>query len=84
MLIIKQELIIGKMVKRYPKYNILKKREMGPVSTGTKLIITLPILQTSEIGDLALYPFCGSGNVGKVCDILERNVVGYDLNNYIS
>ena len=49
-----------------------------------KQIITLPILQTSEIGDLVLDPFCGSGNVGKVCDVLERNFVGYDLNNYIS
>lgn len=49
-----------------------------------KQIITLPILQTSEIGDLILDPFCGSGNVGKVCDVLERNFVGYDLNNYIS
>ena len=27
-----------KMVKSYPKYNILIKREMGPVSTGTKLV----------------------------------------------
>ena len=49
-----------------------------------KQIITLPILQTSEIGDLILDPFCGSGNVGRVCDVLERNFVGYDLNNYIS
>ena len=49
-----------------------------------KQIITLPILQTSEIGDLVLDPFCGSGNVGKVCDVLERNFVGYDLSNYIS
>ena len=46
-------------------------------------IITLPILQTSEIGDLVLDPFCGSGNVGRVCDVLERNFVGYDLNNYL-
>lgn len=49
-----------------------------------KQIITLPILQTSEIGDLVLDPFCGSGNVEKVCDVLEQNFVGYDLNNYIS
>ena len=49
-----------------------------------KQIITLPILQTSEIGDLVLDPFCGSGNVGKVCDVLERNFVGYDLSNYLS
>lgn len=49
-----------------------------------KQIITLPILQTSEIGDLILDPFCGSGNVGRVCDVLERNFVGYDLSNYLS
>ena len=49
-----------------------------------KQIITLPILQTSEIGDLVLDPFCGSDNVGRVCDVLERNFVGYDLNNYLS
>ena len=49
-----------------------------------KQIITLPILQTSEIGGLVLDPFCGSGNVGRICDVLERNFVGYDLNNYIS
>jgi DNA modification methylase len=49
-----------------------------------KQIITLPILQTSEIGDLVLDPFCRSDNVGKVCDVLERNFVGYDLNNYLS
>ena len=29
---------IGEMVKSYPKYNILMKREMEPVSTGTKLV----------------------------------------------
>jgi len=47
-------------------------------------IITLPILRTSKEFELILDPFCGSGNVGKVCDVLERNFVGYDLNNYIS
>ena len=47
-----------------------------------KQIITLPILQTSEIGDSILDPFCGSGNVGKVCDVLERNFIGYDLKEY--
>ena len=41
-------------------------------------------LKLSEIGDLVLDPFCGSDNVGRVCDVLERNFVGYDLNNYIS
>lgn len=43
-------------------------------------IITLPILQTSKKGELILDPFMGSGTVGRVCDTLERNFVGYDLN----
>lgn len=42
-------------------------------------IITLPILQTSKKGELILDPFMGSGTVGRVCDTLERNFVGYDL-----
>jgi len=42
-------------------------------------IITLPILQTSEIGDLVLDPFMGSGTTGRVCDKLKRKFVGYDL-----
>jgi site-specific DNA-methyltransferase (adenine-specific) len=49
-----------------------------------KQIITLPILQTSLVGDVVLDPFCGSGSVGRVCDVLERNFVGYDLSNYLS
>ena len=48
-----------------------------------KQIITLPLLQSSKIGDLVLDPFCGSCNVGRVCDVLERNFVGYDVNNYL-
>ncbi len=42
-------------------------------------IITLPILQTSKKGELILDPFMGSGTVGRVCDTLQRNFVGYDL-----
>ena len=45
-------------------------------------IITLPILQTSEIGDLVLDPFMGSGTTGRVCDKLGRSFVGYDLKGY--
>ena len=47
-----------------------------------KQIITLPILQTSEIGDLVLDPFMGSGTTGRVCDKLGRSFVGYDLREY--
>jgi DNA modification methylase len=45
-------------------------------------IITLPILQTSNEFELVLDPFMGSGTTGRVCDKLNREFVGYDLNNY--
>jgi len=46
-------------------------------------IITLPILQTSKEGELVLDPFMGSGTTGRVCDEVNRNFVGYDLQNFI-
>ena len=45
-------------------------------------IVLLPILQTSKVGDLVLDPFMGSGTVGRVCDEVNRNFVGYDLKKY--
>jgi DNA modification methylase len=45
-------------------------------------IVLLPILQTSKEGDLVLDPFMGSGTVGRVCDEVNRNFVGYDLKRY--
>ena len=47
-----------------------------------KDIIILPILQTSNVGDLVLDPFMGSGTTGRVCDELNRKFVGYDLKEY--
>jgi DNA modification methylase len=29
-----------------------------------------------------LDPFMGSGTVGRVCDEIDRNFVGYDLKEY--
>ena len=46
-------------------------------------IITLPILQTSKEGELILDLFMGSGTVGRVCDVLNRCFVGYDLKKFI-
>ena len=45
-------------------------------------IITLPILQTSNQGDLILDLFMGSGTVGRVCDKIGRRFVGYDLKEF--
>ena len=47
-----------------------------------KEIVILPILQTSNEGDLVLDPFMGSGTAGRVCDELNRRFVGYDLSKY--
>ena len=39
------------------------------------------MLNLTEV-ELVLDPFMGSGTVGRVCDKLERDFVGYDLKNY--
>jgi len=46
-------------------------------------IVLLPILQTSNEGQIILDPFCGSGTVGRVCDQIKRNFVGYDPKKFI-
>ena len=48
-----------------------------------KEIVILPILQTSNEGDLVLDPFMGSATAGRVCDELNRRFVGYDLQNFL-
>ena len=42
-------------------------------------IVTLPILQTTNEGDLVLDPFMGTGTTGKVANRLGRRFVGYDV-----
>ena len=46
-------------------------------------IITLPILQTTDEGDLVLDPFMGTGTTGKVANNLDRRFVGYDVGDYL-
>jgi DNA modification methylase/ParB-like chromosome segregation protein Spo0J len=45
-------------------------------------IVTLPILQTTDEGDIVLDPFMGSGTTGKVANRLGRRFVGYDVTDY--
>ena len=45
-------------------------------------IVLLPIIQTSNKFELVLDPFMGSGTVGRVCDEVNREFVGYDLKRY--
>ncbi|MDA1019721.1 MAG: DNA modification methylase [Bacteroidetes bacterium] len=47
-----------------------------------KEILILPILQSSNEGDVVLDLFMGSGTTGIVCDELNRRFIGYDLKGY--
>jgi DNA modification methylase len=46
-------------------------------------IVLLPILQTSNEEQTILDPFCGSGTVGRICNQINRNFVGYDTQKFI-
>ena len=45
-------------------------------------IVVLPVLQTTDVGDLVLDPFMGSGTTGNVAIRYERRFVGYDVQIY--
>ena len=45
-------------------------------------IIRLPIMQTTDEGDLIVDPFMGSGTTGKVANELNRSFIGYDVRKY--
>ena len=45
-------------------------------------IVILPVLQTTDEGDLVLDPFAGSCTTGKVAQSNKRRFVGYDLKVY--
>ena len=45
-------------------------------------IVTVPILQTADQGDLAVDPFMGTGTTGKVANEHGRRFIGYDIQTY--
>ena len=45
-------------------------------------IVILPVLQTTNEGDLVLDLFCGSMTTGKVSQRFNRQFVGYDVQVY--
>ena len=50
----------------------------------TTTISVLPILTTTEPGDLVLDPFSGSGSVGETCLLLDRKYIGYEIEERFS
>jgi len=45
-------------------------------------IVLLPVLQTTNAGDLVIDPFCGSMTTGRVSQRNNRRFVGYDVKVY--
>jgi len=45
-------------------------------------IVTVPVLQTTDEGDLVLDPFSGSNTTGRVANRYGRKYVGYDVQVY--
>jgi len=58
-------------------------REKHPTQKPEALIERM-VLASSDEGDLVLDPFSGSGTTLRVCQVLNRNCIGFELNpNYI-
>jgi len=45
-------------------------------------IVILPVLQTTDEGDLVIDHFCGSMTTGRVSQRNNRRFVGYDVKVY--
>ncbi len=61
----------------HPKTNGVEHPALFP-----EQIVVVPILQTSNEGDLIPDQFHGSGTTGNVSRNLNRRYVGYDLKTY--
>jgi DNA modification methylase len=62
--------------------NFSQLQETSILVSFPQQIVLLPIIQTSKEFELVLDPFMGCGTVGRVCDEVNRNFVGYDLKEY--
>ena len=51
-------------------------------ATFPEKIVILPLLQTTNEGDLVLDPFSGSHTTGRVANRFGRKYVGYDIHDY--
>jgi len=54
-------------------------REDHPTQKPEALIARM-VLASSNEGDLVLDPFCGSGTTSRVCQVLNRRCLGFELN----
>jgi DNA modification methylase len=59
--------------------NIIQDNDIEHPAPFPEDIVKLPILQTTNEGDVVLDPFMGSGTTGKVARDLGRQFIGYDV-----
>jgi len=76
----------GTWIRDHYHYN---KPHAGKIPAKPKDLISIIIKCFSPVNGLVLDPFLGSGVSGKVCKEMERNFIGFDLNekniqNYIN
>ena len=62
--------------------NRLVKTDKEHPAPFPETIVTLPVLQTTDEGDLVLDPFMGTGTTGNVATKFNRSFVGYDIQSY--
>lgn len=67
------------VVKTAVARNIIQGDEVEHPAPFPENIVKLPILQTTNEGDVVLDPFMGSGTTGKVSRDLGRKFIGYDI-----
>ena len=62
--------------------NIPSENGITHPATFPQEIVLLPLLQTTDEGDLVLDPFSGSHTTGRVANRYGRRYVGYDIHPY--
>ena len=62
--------------------NVVSENGQVHPATFPEKIVILPILQTTNEGDLVLDPFSGSHTTGRVANQYGRKYVGYDIHEY--
>lgn len=55
-----------------------KSHRLHPNEKHVKWLIR-PIVQSSDVGDLVLDPFAGSGSVAKACYLTSRNSISIEM-----
>ena len=62
--------------------NVVSENGQVHPATFPEKVVILPLIQTTNEGDLVLDPFSGSHTTGRVANRFGRKYVGYDIHDY--